>query len=486
MLDSSGSISSYDFSRLLGFLTVLLRPFLLGHGQVRVGLVQVGTEPKVEFDFDTFISQNALQEALLGTRQLHGDTNTEAALQLAQKLLWQPLGLKAPPRVLLWLTDGVQPGNIESQMAALRQEGVSVLAVSIGHSNYQVFRDTVTPPIDSHLYFVDIDDISIITEELRDAIIELIRADRLKVRDITTHSAVLQWRPILIGRPGHYELHYASDTEEQRLELDAEKSWIEISNLQPDTLYTASLTIHSPQQQERTLYTSFNTLTEVLNPVLGPVQVSVSSSGVDAVRVSWAPVQGQVERYLVEFGPIPSRGVRTVAVTGRENSVLLTELEPHIQYLITVTAVHSSGQQGSLSIRACTQEVLPGLADLQLTPVGSDSVKVDWRSYSEAERLKGFWLKWETGEDSLSSSSSSSLYLPPHSSSAVLTHLRPSTRVCVSPVYRTARGDGLCCTAHTHTHTHSFTHTLMHSRHSVGLEMFPKRGQRATGESKYF
>lgn len=75
------------------------------------------------------------------------------------------------PRVLVWLTDGVKPGDVIGPMEKLREEGVAVLVISTGHGNYQVLRQVVTPPVESHLYFVDIDDMSIITEDLRDAII---------------------------------------------------------------------------------------------------------------------------------------------------------------------------------------------------------------------------------------------------------------------------------------------------------------------------
>lgn len=75
------------------------------------------------------------------------------------------------PRVLVWLTDGVKPGDVMGPMARLREEGVAVLVVSTGHGNFQVLKQVVTPPVESNLYFVDIDDMSIITDDLRDAII---------------------------------------------------------------------------------------------------------------------------------------------------------------------------------------------------------------------------------------------------------------------------------------------------------------------------
>lgn len=88
--------------------------------------------------------------------------------------------------------------------------------------------------------------------------------------------------------------------------------------------------------------------------------------------------------------------------------------------------------------------VLPPLADLKLTPVGRGSVQVDWRG--QGAGLLGYWVSWKNEDQP--SSSSSSLFLPPHSLSTRLTELGRGSRVCVSPVYLGARGEGLCCTAH--------------------------------------
>ncbi len=76
---------------------------------------------------------------------------------------------------------------------------------------------------------------------------------------------------------------------------------------------------------------------------------------------------------------------------------------------------------------------LPALADLRLTSARHREVQVAWQAHREG--LKGYWLTWER-ESSHSSSSKpsvSSIYLPPTSHSTQLTHLAPSSRVCVSP-----------------------------------------------------
>ncbi|XP_034542120.1 von Willebrand factor A domain-containing protein 1-like isoform X2 [Notolabrus celidotus] len=450
LLDSSGSVLNYEFSRLLLFAAELLRPFSLGRGHVRVGLLQVGTKPNLEFGLDVHNNQESLQRALQRVRQLQGDTNTDLALRVAQRLLMDTED--TIPKILLWLTDGVQPGDVDELMSALKQQGVYVLAVSTVHGNFQVLQRAVTPPLESHLYSVDLDNIEIITEDLREAIIEIIRAERLRVVHLTSHSAVLQWRPVLSTDSGYYELHYSSALKTDsgmRKILPGNSSWVELINLEPDTSYMASLHPESNQRLFNTLSVSFITLPDVLSPA----EVSLSDSGPRQIRVSWGPLQpAQVRRYTVEYGAIPSGPVNTRMFHSQQNSTLLTGLEPGTQYLVTVSALHASGKERAISVKACTQEAaLPALADLQLSSVGLQEVRVAWQAHQEG--LKGFWLSWEKERlhSIYTKPSISSVYLPPTSRGMNLAHLAPSSRVCVSPVYSSGRGDGICCTAETQT-----------------------------------
>ncbi|KAG7519265.1 von Willebrand factor A domain-containing protein 1-like [Solea senegalensis] len=468
LVDSSGSVSSYEHSRMLHFLSELLLPFSLGEDQVRVGLLQVGTQPRLEFGFDTFGTQRGLQDALKNIKPLRGDTNTVEALRMAKESVLRPgtvdgarVGL---PRVLVWMTDGVKPGDVVGPMASLQEEGVAVLVVSTGHGNYQVLRQVVSPPVENHLYFVDIDDMSIITEDLRDAIIEIIRAERINVRDVSTNSATLQWRPVLSGLQGYYEIRFGpvatggtgssggsgtgtspstGGSHYQRLVQAADSSNARLTGLKPDTTYTATLTPESNEQAFNTLSVTFTTQPEVLSPST----VTISESGETSVRVSWGPLQPEVTSYYIEYSALPRGKLHAITVARTQNSTLLRDLQPDTTYLVTVTARHASGKEKAMSVKVCTQEVTPALEDLQLTTVGSNSVQVDWKG--SVPGLRGYWVTWE-GQHSSDPGHRSSFYLPPDSLSTRLTHVPPSARVCVSPIYKTSRGEGLCCTAQFH------------------------------------
>ncbi|XP_034552078.1 von Willebrand factor A domain-containing protein 1 [Notolabrus celidotus] len=469
LLDSSGSVSSYEHSRMLTFLSELLLPFSLGEDQVRVGLLQVGSKPGLEFGFDTHTSQTGLQNALRNTKPLRGDTNTVEALRMAKEQVLRPGvadGARAGlPRVLVWLTDGVKPGDVIGPMAELREEGVAVLVVSTGHGNYLVLREVVSPPVEDHLYFVDIDDMSIITEDLRNAIIEIIRAERIHVRDVSTDTATLQWRPVLTGLTGYYEIRFGpaptggtgsggtagtgtspstGGGQYQRLTQSADSNTARLTGLKPDTTYTATLTPESNEQAFNTLSVSFTTKSEVVSPAT----VTISDSSPTSVRVSWGPLQpDKVASYNIEYSVLPGGKPNTVTASRMQNSTLLRNLQPDTTYLVTITARHASGQSKVMSVKVCTEEVIPALADLQLTTVGSDSVQVDWKG--SVNGLRGYWLTWEGQENSIAGQRSS-LYLPPDSLSTRLSHIPPLARVCVSPIYRTAQGEGLCCTAQFH------------------------------------
>ncbi|KAM4740230.1 von Willebrand factor A domain-containing protein 1-like [Anableps anableps] len=451
LLDSSGSVTTFEFFRILSFVANLLHPFTLGRGHVRVALLQVGTNPHLEFSLDVHSNQESLLRALQSVHQLQGDTNTKAAIELAQRLLLEAEG--DVPKVLLWLTDGVQPGDVERAMSELKAWGVYVLIVSTIHGNYQVLQRVATPPLESHLYSVDMDSIDIITDELREAIIKIIRAERLSVVHLTSHSAVLQWRHVLAADSGSYELRYKAVGEphaEKTMVLSSSSSQAELTQLQPDTTYTAFLRPESNQRLFSTLSVKFTTLPDVLSPA----EVTLSDPGPRQIRVSWGPLQpAQVQRYTLEYGAIPSGQVHTVNVNNQKSTVFLTDLEPGTRYLITVSALHLDGKERAMSVRACTQEeARPALSDLQLAlidrPEGNE-VQASWQTNTEG--LKGFWVSWErkTSPNSQSEPSISTAYLPPSTPSVRLTHLAPNSRVCVSPVYSSGRGDGICCTAKT-------------------------------------
>lgn len=129
--------------------------------------------PTIEFPFDRYLSTGAVQQAIRDTQQLMGDTNTGKALSFAkEKFFTDEAGARADvPKVLVWVTDGFSTDDISQPMQLLKDMEVTVFIISTGRGNYLELSAAASQPPEKHLYFVDVDDLPIITKELRDAII---------------------------------------------------------------------------------------------------------------------------------------------------------------------------------------------------------------------------------------------------------------------------------------------------------------------------
>lgn len=79
------------------------------------------------------------------------------------------------------------------------------------------------------------------------------------MRDVRSHSAVLQWRSALVM----YELLYWPDLSNgtnNKLTVPGDFSWTELNDLQPDTNYTARLIPETNAPNTKSLSVTFRTL----------------------------------------------------------------------------------------------------------------------------------------------------------------------------------------------------------------------------------
>lgn len=87
------------------------------------------------------------------------------------------------------------------------------------------------------------------------------RAERLSVTHLTSHSAVLQWRPALNADSGYYNLWYSSAGKPVIKDvLSGDSIKAELTSLQPKTTYTAFLQPQSSQRPLSPLSVTFTTL----------------------------------------------------------------------------------------------------------------------------------------------------------------------------------------------------------------------------------
>lgn len=172
LLDSSASVSHYEFSRVREFVGQLVSTMPFGPGAVRASLVHVGSRPYTEFTFNQYSSGQAVHDAIHVASQRMGDTNTGLALLYAKEQLFAEVaGARlGVPKVLVWVTDGGSSDPVGPPMQELKDLGVTVFIVSTGRGNLLELSAAASAPAEKHLHFVDVDDLHIIAPELRDSI----------------------------------------------------------------------------------------------------------------------------------------------------------------------------------------------------------------------------------------------------------------------------------------------------------------------------
>uniref|UniRef100_A0A8C3QTQ5 von Willebrand factor A domain-containing protein 1 n=1 Tax=Cyanoderma ruficeps TaxID=181631 RepID=A0A8C3QTQ5_9PASS len=442
LLDSSASVSHYEFSKVKEFMWDLLHPFTFGPRDVQTGIIHISTTPTMEFPFDRHLTSASLRKAIGDTRQLMGDTNTGQALSYAKEKLFSGEAGARPdvPKVLVWVTDGFSTDDISEPMQLLKDMGVTVFIVSTGRGNFLELSAAASQPSDKHLHFVDVDDLPIITQELRDGILDVIQANRLHATDVTSSSFRLAWPKLLSQETGYYSLEYAPRAEPARkrtLQVSGAHTSLVLSDLAPETTYEVALIPESNVHYFPTQTTRVTTLAEEISPA----QVIISESGPHSFQVSWAPVLDSVATYQVLYGPLPGNSVKVLEVDGRQNSTVVEHLAPNTTYLVTVTAIYRSGKEKSLSAKACTQEEGSEVRHLRFEDAGPDGLKASWDSADGA--VLGYRVRCRRH-----SGRSSVLSVSPRVRSVLLTELPPGTagELCVQPVYRGQPGRSLCRT----------------------------------------
>lgn len=442
LLDSSASVSHYEFSKVKEFMWDLLQPFTFGPRDVQTSIIHISTTPTTEFPFDRHLSHSTLSKAIRDTRQLMGDTNTGKALSYAKEQLFSGQAGARPgvPKVLVWVTDGFSSDDISEPMQLLKDMGVTVFIVSTGRSNFLQLSAAASQPSERHLHFVDVDDLPIITEELRDGILGVIQANRLHATDVTSSSFRLQWPQLLAQDTGYYTLEYgpaAGLATRSSQQVPGAHTSLVLSGLKPQTTYEVALIPESNVHYFPPQSTRVTTLAEEISPV----QVLISESGPRSFQVSWAPVLDSVASYQVLYGPLPGNSVKVLQVDGGHNSTVVEHLKPNTTYLVTVTAIYRSGKEKSLSAKACTQQEGSKVRHLRFEDAGPNSLRASWDSAEGA--VLGYRVRCRRH-----SGSSSLLSVSPQVLSVLLPHLPPGTsgQVCVQPLYRDRPGGTLCRT----------------------------------------
>ncbi|XP_078095045.1 von Willebrand factor A domain-containing protein 1 [Mustelus asterias] len=448
LMDSSGSILPYEFTQLKMFVLDLLKPFTIGPSDVQISFMHISDNPMLEFPFDKYTSDTDLQRALHNMEQKLGDTNTGKALVHAKDTMFtQKAGARPDvPKVLVWLTDGISSDDISGPTQLLKDLGVTIFIVSTGRGNYIELKAAASDPPERRLYYVDPDDMNVITEELRNEILEIIRAKRLRVSDITACSFRLWWPKLLSGEKDYYLIEYTLPDEPQRggwKTVTRDETSVVLQGLLSESTYDVKLTPIINSNYHKPLATKVTTLEDEISPQ----RILISDSRPRSFRVSWAPTLLCVASYEVLYGILPGGEPSLLTINSSQNSTIVDNLEPNTTYLVTVSALYHSGRTKALSAIACTQEVWTEhskVNNMKLSDITPTSVVASW------DPARGTVLNYRV-RCTRHRRSPSVRTVPAQVQSVLLTDLIPGAdnRICVRAVYRNGARRDVCRTVRT-------------------------------------
>ncbi|XP_030145087.4 von Willebrand factor A domain-containing protein 1 isoform X3 [Taeniopygia guttata] len=340
LLDSSASVSHYEFSKVKEFMWDLLHPFTFGPRDVQTSIIHISTTPTMEFPFDQHLSSGTVRKAIRDTRQLMGDTNTGKALSFTKEKLFSGEAGARPdvPKVLVWVTDGFSTDDISEPMQLLKDMGVTVFIVSTGRGNFLELSAAASQPSDKHLHFVDVDDLPIITKELRDGILEEISPVQVLISDSGPHSFHVSWAPVL-DSVASYQVLYGPlpGNSVKVLQVDGRHNSTVVEHLAPNTTYLVTVTAIYRSGKEKSLSAKACTQEEGS----GVRHLRFEEVGANSLRASWDPAQGAVRGYRVRCRRHSGRS-SALSVAAQVHSVLLNDLPSGSRGRVCVQPVYTN------------------------------------------------------------------------------------------------------------------------------------------------
>ncbi|CAH2319937.1 von Willebrand factor A domain-containing 1 [Pelobates cultripes] len=436
LLDSSGSVSYHEFAKVKEFIGDLLGPFTFGPQDVQASIVHISTEPSLEFSFDQHGSSYEIQKAIRDTKQRMGDTNTGKAISYVKdNLSAGTFGSRADvPKVMVWVTDGLSTDDISKSMQLLKDLGVTVFIVSTGGGNYLELSEAASQPSEKHLHFVDVDDLPIITKELRDSIIDLIHAKRLHASDITTTSFRLTWPRLLTQREESYTLDYSLQSDKrwsvQKI-LTADQTGALVDNLTPNTTYWITLTPESNIQYFHPQTIKVTTLHEPIQEI----SLQVNNVTTTSFELTWPGLLSPLkdENYLLEYS-LESDTSRTIQMVlpGDQTSMVLSNLTPNTTYRVKLTLKSNFRLVRPQTIQVSTLPEPIQEISLQVHDVTTTSFRLTWLGLQSRVKIQSFLLEYSLASDT---SRTMKEILLGDQTSTVLDNLTPNTtyRVTLIP-----------------------------------------------------
>ncbi|XP_053169524.1 collagen alpha-1(XX) chain isoform X2 [Hemicordylus capensis] len=457
LVDGSWSIGRNNFRLIREFLVALVAPFKIAQDKIRVALTQYSSDPRTEWDLNTYSTRDEVLEALRSLRYKGGNTFTGLALtHVLEENLKTEAGARAEtPKMIILLTDGKSQDDANPSAQTLKNMGIEIFAVGVKNADESELRQVASEPLELTVYNVlDFPLLSSLVGRLTRVLCAWIKEKNkdedtgdtvnttpvnigdhlsptnLVVKEVTSRSLRLIWNPPLILPKKYRVVYYPSRGGiPKEVVLEGTAFSAQLLNLTPHTEYLVSVF----PIYENAVGDGLRGITSTL-PLAAPGSLRVSEISHNSLRLTWQPADGATQ-YLVLCSSAPSGADdETREVKVEQPEVLLEGLSPSTEYSLAVYAMYGEDASDPASVQETTLGLSPP-QHLRFSDISHGSVRVNWDVSWHAVKAHRVTYISSRG------SNTGEVEVPGNASSAMLKPLSSLTQYFVSLITVYDEGD---------------------------------------------
>ena len=162
-MDESGSVGSRNYQLAVQFMQSVVNFFDVEENRTRVAMISFSTNASINFFFSSYLSNQAVNNAIGRTRYRGGYTHTAWALYFA-RLMFHDINLNVSgarplsagiPRVAVLITDGHSNHyRVDDQALYLRQSGATIYSVGIANYDIDELNLIASDPDSEHVFLL--------------------------------------------------------------------------------------------------------------------------------------------------------------------------------------------------------------------------------------------------------------------------------------------------------------------------------------------